>query len=193
MSLIRPATNAMILGGTGWQDCLIPGSAAGAGAAAPNFGNLGGNLSFWRGYTMAGTGVDELHGLFHILHDYKPGSTVNFHCHWSPTVAAAGNVVFGFQYSYARGYGVDTFSAPATVTVTQAASGAVNTHQIAETADVTIANLETDGIILVRFYRDGDNVADTYGSAVNIYTFDMHYQTDRYATSARNRGTGWDP
>lgn len=193
MSLLRPSTNGMVLGGTGWQDIIITGAAAGTGAAAPSFGALGGNLSFWRGYSMAATGVDELHSLWHINHDYKPGSTVNFHVHWSPTDANAGNVVFGFQYSYARGYSVDAFSAPATVTVTQAASGAINRHQIAETADITISNLETDGLVLVRFYRDGDNAADTYASPVNIFTFDMHYQVDRYATTGRNRGSGWDP
>jgi hypothetical protein len=182
-----------VASGTGWKDQLVSASGAGAGAVAPSFGNLSGNLSFWRGYTMAATGVDELHVVFHPNHDYKPGSTVNLHVHWSPTVAAAGDVVFGFQYSFARGYSVDAFPASSTVTVTQAASGSAYTHQIAETADLTIANFETDGLLLVRVYRDGDNVADTYGSPIALYTIDMHYQSDRDATTARNRGTGWDP
>jgi hypothetical protein len=160
---------------------------------APTFGNLGGNIAFWRGYTMKAAGVDELHTVFHPNHDYKPGSTVNLHVHWSPTTAAAGSVVFGFEYSFARGYSVDAFPASSTVTVTQAAAGVAYTHQIAETADLTIPNFETDGLLLVRFYRDGDNVADTYGADVAVYTIDMHYQTDRDATTGRNRGTGWDP
>lgn len=191
----RTAGGASPLIGRGWSDMLFNASGAGTPAVAPTFGNLGGNLSFYRGYTFAATGTDELYLLYHPNHDYMPGTPIHFHVHWSPTSTATGNVVFGWEYSFARGYGVEAFPASTTVRVTQAAGGATNLHQIAETDPITISNFETDGLLLVRFFRDGDNSADTYGAAVNVYTMDIHYESDGLFTLNRNRnpsGTAWD-
>lgn len=132
---------------------------------------------------------------FHIPHDYVPGTQIYFHTHWSNPAATpnTGNVVWGFDYTFARGglaSGTANGAFPATsnITVTAACPAVSGTHNISETTGITITGLEVDGVIMVRVYRDATNVADTCTDPVFLHLVDAHYQSTNIATKSKTAG-----
>jgi hypothetical protein len=76
-----------------------------------------------------------------------------------------------------------------TVRVTQAGSNTAWMHHIAEVsiADVIPStNLETDGLIIMRVFRDATNVLDTLTDTAFLLLADLHYQSDKEATPNKN-------
>ena len=156
----------------------------GAGAADPSWSAFQGVIF---AYEFSATVIKEMWINFHVPHDYVPGTDIFFHTHWSNAAASpnTGNVVWGFDYMSARGFNQEAFPAATTITVTQACPATRYQHNIAETAAVTIANLEIDSLILTRVYRDATNGADTCTDAVHLLTADIHYQSSNLATKAK--------
>jgi hypothetical protein len=86
----------------------------------------------------------------------------------------------------------DAYSAFTNVTdLVVAGPGVAGQHVISETVEVTIPNLEVDAIVLCKLILQAK--AGGAPSNVRVLTFDMHYQSDRYTTSNRVKGAGWDP
>lgn len=170
----------------GFHDMLGEFNARGVGAADPNFAVYGATAQ--RAYSFSATVMQQCWFVFHIPHDYVPGTDIYFHVHWSNAAAVpnTGNVIWGFQYTYARGYNQQAFPAETTITVTQASPATRYQHNIAETVAITIANLEPDGILLVRVYRDATAGGDTCTDEVFGHTCDVHYQSTGMATKAKN-------
>ena len=175
--------NHYVYGQTGWQDLFVDALTLRPGLDAPLW-----NATYEVYEYNIGSAA---RGKWHIDHRYKPGTDVHMHVHVIPLTTSTGNIVFGFEWRYARGYSVDVFSAPTTtLVVPQAGAGAIETHQIIESAAITIPNLETDGVIKFRVFRDA---SDTFVGGVGLELVDLHFQSDRNATTQRNRGAGWDP
>lgn len=129
--------------------------------------------------------MQEVFITYHVPHDYVPSTDIFFHMHWSNAAATpnTGNVVWSFDYSYAKGFNQAPFSAFTKVSVTQACPATRYQHMVAETAAITIAALtEPDGLILVRAYRDASVGADTCTDAVFAHTADIHYQATGIGT-----------
>ena len=78
------------------------------------------------------------------------------------------------------------FPASTTVSATGIPVATPNTHMISETTAVTITNLEVDGMICIRAYRDAVN--DTCTDAVFLHTVDVHYQSTNMATKSKTAG-----
>jgi hypothetical protein len=163
----------------GWQDLRgnFIGSRLGTGANAPSWTNVVGGIY---GYTFGATGSDEIWVTFHIPHDYVPGTVIYIHMHWAPTTTNTGVVRWGIEYSVAKGYSQGVFPATTTTFLEQAGSGTVLQHQIIETTlgnAIPSTNLEPDSLILVRAYRDGSHVNDTYTAGAFGFEVDLHYQS----------------
>lgn len=169
----------------GWRDIIGDIVVRALGANDPTFSVFRGNL---RAFEFSATAMKEVFMVFHVPHDYVPGTDIYFHAHWANAAATpnTGNVVWGFEYSFAKGYNQEPFAAPATVTVTQACPAARYQHNIAETAAVTVAGMEVDGLLLVRVYRDGAAGGDTCTDTAFLFTADIHYQSTNMATKQRN-------
>lgn len=167
----------------GYHDILGDVEVRGPGANDPTWAVLRGNLYAWE---FSATINKEVWIVYHIPHDYVPGTPINFHAHWvnKAAVPNTGTVIWGFEYSYARGYDQDAFPATATVTVSKACHATRYEHQISETGDVTIANMEPDGLIVCRVYRDA--AADTCTDTVQLLTADVHYRSSGIGTKAKN-------
>jgi hypothetical protein len=165
----------------GYRDMLGEITVRGSGAANPSWILIRGtppNAVY--GYEFPATPENECWLNFHLPHDYVPGSNIYFHAHFVNIAAApnTGGVVWGFDYSSARGYDQEVFPAVQTVTVTKACHATRYMHQIAETTAVTIANLEIDSLILVRAYRKTADAGDTCTDAVHLLYVDLHYQSN---------------
>lgn len=169
-----------------WRDITGDIQVRGSGAADPSFAIYTGTVL--RDYEFSASVEQEFFINFHIPHDYVPGTDIYFHVHWSNPAASpnTGNVVWGFDYSYAKGYNQEAYPAITTITVTQACPATRYQSNIAETAAVTIAGLEPDGIIKCRIYRKAADAADTCTQTVFASTSDVHYQSTGIGTKNRN-------
>jgi hypothetical protein len=170
----------------GWRDLTSDIQVRGTGAADPTFAVYTGTTL--RGYSFSATVLQEVFMVFHVPHDYLPGSAIHFHAHWSNAEATpnTGSVVFGFDYSFAKGFSQEPFAASTIVRVTQACPAIRYTHNVAETAAVAITGLEVDGLVLVRAFRDAAHVSDTCTDAVFLHTVDIHYQSTNMATKNKS-------
>lgn len=174
----------------GWKDLIIPGEETRSGASAPAFTAIVGGIYKPLFHNAQ---IDEVHATWHMNHDYVIGTDVYMHVHWSPSTTNTGVCRWGFEWSYARGYSLDAFTSTTTTIIEQAASGVAGKHQIAESAALTIPNLETDGLIIFRLFREGNHANDTFTGDSWLLTCDIHYQAAHIATSDRNRESLWNP
>lgn len=135
-----------------------------------------------------GVSLNETWANIHILHDYKDGTKIYPHIHWSHIVGApSGDVKWNIEYSVSKGHSGGTFGASTTVSVTQTA-GAQYTHQIAEVSEgdaIDATNLEPDSVVQFRVYRDPTDGADTFANDAYLIYFDCHVESDRILTNEK--------
>lgn len=170
----------------GWADLLGAINVRGSGASDPTFAAYTGTNFY--AYSFSATVMQQFWIVFHVPHDYVPGTDIYLHIHWSNAAATpnTGNVIWGFEYSYAKGYNQQAFPASSTVTVTQACPATRYQHNIAETTAITISGMEVDGLLMVRIYRDAAAGGDTCTDAVFGHMADMHYQSTGVPTKNKN-------
>ena len=193
---IRPAS--------GWKDKEAAiASARVAGAKQPTWSQV---IDGIYAFLFSPTTINEVYIAFHLPHDMalsytQPDGTLTppkfyLHVHWMSDGTDTGTARFGFEYSYAKGYGTAVYPSTATVYVEQASDGVALTHNIAELSDddaISSAEFETDGILMLRVFRDATHANDTLTDSTFITFIDFHYLSDGLETVERNRGTGTVP
>lgn len=124
---------------------------------------------------------------YHVLHDYKPGSTAYIHVHWYPTtnMTAGQTVVWDFRVKVARGHnqGEKLIATPTVLFATHTADGTetAGDHMITETT-TGIDLREVDSIVMVRVEYD---LTSTYPNNVVGLQADLHYQSTQETTKFR--------
>lgn len=129
---------------------------------------------------------DECFLMFHMPHDYVPGTDLHIHAHWShaSTTVTSGSVTWSFEVIYAKGHNQAAFSAPITTSVTQSASTTQYQHMIAEVqlsaaspsaSQLNTSLLEVDGLIEVRCYLSANSMNGTPEPYLKFV--DIHYQS----------------
>ncbi len=173
----------------GWRDLTADIQVRGLGVADPSFAVYGATVM--RAFQFSAATEKEVFFVYHVPHDWVPSTPIYFHAHWSNAAATpnTGSVVWGFDYSFAKGFNQEAFPTPTSVTVTQACPATRYRHMVAETVAVTIPTMEVDGLILVRGYRKAADAADTCTDAVFLHTMDIHYQSTNMAT--KNKAPGF--
>lgn len=138
------------------------------------------------GFAFDPTTLKEFFANVHVKHDYALGTSIFPHVHWSTGNSTEVAVVrWGFEWTYAQGHGQAAYGDTTTVYVDTTTNGVAYTHYVSEVslADaIDVGTLEPDGIILFRVFRDAANANDTFTSNVWAWTFDAHYQKNRFAT-----------
>lgn len=178
-----------------WADLIGEVTDRVGGAAAPTWAAYRGNVY---AYQFSNASTREAQLVFHVPHDYAPGTDLYIHAHWSQIVVDSGgpagvpgDVRWQFDVTYAKGHDQAAFPAPITLGVTQTASGTQYRHMIAEVqlsaASPTASQLdsddiEVDGLLLVRVFRDPGAAADTLNQAPFLHTVDIHYQSTGIGT-----------
>jgi len=185
---------------TGWRDLLSAVNAARVtGASEPTFTAFRGGIYQ---YSFSATVMNQVvMNPFHIDHDYASGTDLFIHVHWSTAGTNTGVVRWGLEWTYAKGHDQEAFPVTQTYYLEQAASGTAYQHMVAEgtipgtdVIEGTANGIETDGLVLVRLFRDAAHANDTCTDAAFAFTVDIHYQCDHYNTpnKAPDFGT-WDP
>jgi hypothetical protein len=176
--------------GPGWRDIPIPIETDATSPNAPVWAAFRGGQ---KKRSFAPAELTEFDSVLHVNHDYKLGTPIYLHVHWTPSDTSVGVVRWGFEFSVAKGHQQQGFPSTTTVYVEQATLGAAfanadRAHMVAEVdaANVVPAtHLEPDTCITLRIFRDGGHVNDTYTMPVFGLVADAHYEADRQATPNR--------
>jgi hypothetical protein len=161
----------LVLGESVWDDIIIPASNLRGGVSVPNFSVFQNGV-----YQLLfiNNQSDEVYGSFEIPHDYKEETDLQPHIHWSPNSTNTGNCVWNFEYTIADAS--TTFGATTTTTITQAGSGTINQHQLANTAAVISGSGIKVGAICV--FRLARPTGDAFTGDAFLHSVGVHYQID---------------
>lgn len=180
-----------ITGTSGWVDIPSPVYSNQSSPNDPSVITLTG-LSNFQGFTFPGSGggqsMRQLFTSIHIPHNYCVGTGVFLHVHClTDATVLTGDFVINFDYSYASGDGI--FSASQTVSITSNFTNALQ-HRILEIPTPILASqLEVDGIIMVRLWRDHNNPSDTFAGDFIVLFIDCHMMTNKYSTKYKDKLT----
>jgi hypothetical protein len=158
---------------TAWNDINFSASNLQPGVSAPAWSNIVGGLY---GYAFSASLVEELHGCEELLHDYKEGTDIVLHIHWSPLTTNTGVVRWGIEYSWTN-IG-DNNVATTTIYAEQAGSGVVGRHQKLSFSDVAGAGKKIGSMFCVRIFRDATHINDTFTGQAFLPQFGIHYERD---------------
>lgn len=172
---------------TAWDDLMIPGtSVKTTGNSPPDLaGGFAGDATLDL-YVFDGVNtMEQVFFTVQLPHNWKQGSTIYPHVHFSPTSTNTGDtaervVRFSLEYTWANIGG--TFSAPQTLNL-DSDPFVPNTsqwaHLLAKNATGIAATGKTLSSMLVcRLFRDPADAADTYPQDVAFLQFDVHYEID---------------
>lgn len=169
-----------------WNDQLSDLSAGkGVGANAPTWSAFRSGIN---AYAFSASAMNEVWINIHITHDYKAGTKVYPHIHWSTTGTNTGVVRWGIEYTIAKGHGQQAWPVTTTVYLEQAFSGTAYTHMITETSEANALpgdDLEPDTLVLMRVFRDAAHGNDTQTSTAFGFYADVHYQSDGNLTTTK--------
>lgn len=166
---------------TTWDDFRVEASIVKPGATAPSYKAFGpsGNLQalmFEAGHH------DEAMFEMQMPHNWKLGTNIYPHVHWTPTTADAGNVVWELEYAWCN-IG-DAFGAPSNMASDATAAGGIAwMHKL--TYLKSGGNNYIDGtgktlssMLVCRIHRNSNSGSDTLNKDVALLEVDFHYQID---------------
>lgn len=158
---------------------------------APELVPFIGGINAW---AYSATSLSEAFATSDLPFDWCPGTDMVYGIHWSPgNSTATGTVRFGLEFTYAWAYGQGASSvfAPTTtiyvepaVTVGTAYEHYLSFNSPANNFPGSMA--QQNMRFLVRVFRDGGHVNDTFPDPVFIIGTDLFYQTDRLGTSTKS-------
>ena len=175
----------------GWRDIIGHLNIRGSGAQDPQWTVYNGVIYQYK----FGALNDEITMIYHLPHDYVPGTDIYMHVHWSLIIGAiTENVTWEFSSIYAKGHNQAAFTTtPLVTSVLQASSTTQYQHMIAETVISSAggsgtlfdnALFEVDGILVVRVKLSA-NSGTTWPY---VHTCDLHYQSTNMATKQKAPG-----
>ena len=135
------------------------------------------------------SGFREWFATVHFLHDYKKGTKVYPHIHWSyKDWSKGGNVSWFIEWSFAKWYNIESFPDTTTIELNQSANWAYSHHIIEadDTQAIPAIELDTDWVLLLRVYRDALQWNDTLDADAFLISMDLHYESDWYLTTSKN-------
>ena len=176
------ADGTLVMHGTAtvWDDIRVPLSLA---------KRLGFSDPDWVKFTGDAPGVfelafdkdtdEEVFFSVQVPHDWKLGSDLRPHIHWSPSTTGGGSVTWKLEYTIAATG--DVFGNTTYVNVTTAAGGIAKKSQYADMPDIDMSsfNAATDlsVMLICRVYRDVSD-GDDYAADAFLHEIDFHYEMD---------------
>ena len=181
-----------------WRDILGEPIIKTTGAAAPTMATYRGNIVQAQ---FSNAVTQELFNNYHVPHDYVAGTDIHIHIHWSQVTVdsggaagAPGQAKWYFDVTYSKGHNQAAFIDPITTSVTQTSSGTQYQHLLGEVqlsaaspsaSQIDTDNIEPDGIIQVRTYRNPADPGDTLNQPPFVHFVDIHYQSTGIGTKQK--------
>ena len=165
------------LGNTFWDDLRFPSAGINPPGAAsdPTLDTTDGRWQF------SASATNVLAMQVQMPHQWKEGSAIYPHVHWSPTSTNTGSVLWQIQYKIANVDGVFPGSWT-TIQKLHAGSGVSDTHQIAAFDPITMTGYTLSCMMLVLLSRIGGDGTDTYTAVAKLNEFDIHFQIDGFGS-----------
>jgi hypothetical protein len=168
--------------GEDWTDLRFPAQGVNpAGTASPptvvtSLTDLTGMLSF------SGSAENIIAGVAQMPHEWKRGSAIKPHIHWTKPTGSADAVTWNFYYRIAGNPG-DTAGAWSAAQAAVTTIGDQETsleHLLTTFPDIDLTGYLESVCILWRLHRLGNT--DAEANAVVLYELDFHYQSDKAGT-----------
>jgi hypothetical protein len=174
---------------TVWNDLMVfPDATTKGGSNPPEWGttfmkNAGGTSKGVYLWMFAPNQEEELHFTVQIPHNYKEGTDLHPHIHWTTVTGtpSGSNVVWGLEYTVISVAGSFPFTQ---VLYTNSLISACNPpsgtgqHLISEFANISGTGLTISSIMVCRLFRATGNASDTFPNVVGFLGFDIHYEQD---------------
>ena len=125
---------------------------------------------------FSASALNELSFDVQLPHGWVEGSEIRPHIHWGPASAAAGNVVWGLEYSWAN---VNAkFPYTTTIKTVAPAAGVFPYNGMVSLPPIDGTGMTISSILKCRIYRDGAATDDTYGGLAHLHEVDFHIQVN---------------
>lgn len=176
---------------TTWNDLVIPATAVRIGSgSSPTFeAVIGGVQSF----TFSSTANQEVFFTVQMPHNWKEGTPIYPHVHWSPQGSTSGDVEWRLEYTWVNYDQVSPIKFPATQTISATTAAVISSdndkHLIASFPSLQPLTTGTpqdkiSSIMICRFYRNALSSTDNYAGKVVLLSFDFHYETDSFGSNS---------
>ena len=179
----------------GWKDLIGDVTPKASGAGSPTLTTFRSDIR-WFNYAVG----DEGDIVFHIPHDYLPGSDLYIHFHWGHNgTNISGSIDLRLHLSYAKGHQQEDFPADTEMHIVVNSLNITNTPQYRHRVDEIQASssggsvttidtdlIEPDGMILVHY--DVDTIPTITGGSGKPFIFglDLHYQSTNMTTKNKS-------
>lgn len=158
---------------TVYKDLIMPAANLRPGNTPPTWAAFVDSIY---GYRFDAGVADELHGAVELQHDYKEGTDLVLHLHWSPTTTNTGNIVWGYAYTIADNGSAIPSQSAGTATPT-AAPGIINQHIRQNIVTISGSGLKIGAILAFRVYRQNGGT-DTFTGNAFLHSIGVHYTCD---------------
>ena len=179
----------------GWRDIIGEINPKSTGAGTPALTIYRGNIA---GMKFIANDIADC--VFHIPHDYVPGSDLFLHVHWSHNgTAISGSAVWTHYSTYAKGHNQVNFPAEVTNTITISTPDIATVPQYRHRVDeiqlssvggsaalLKTEDIEVDGLVLIRLKLT--TLPTITGGSLFGHTADIHYQSTNMATKQKAPG-----
>ena len=174
---------------TVWNDYVVPLASAISGKNVPPFikfmddGSGSDGVFAFAFEDQSNPGNEQsLSFTIQMPHNWKEGSTIYPHLHWSPGDNTNGAVVWGLEYTWIEynSSTPQTFPATTVETITASFTSSDHMHLLHSFSAIT-PNSNQDNIssiLVMRIFRNSSNAADTYNGDAFGLSFDIHYEMD---------------
>lgn len=170
---------------TQWDDIRVSADVVKPGATAPNWKAFGpsGNL---QALMFEASHHDEAYFMVQLPHQWKEGSNIYPHVHWTPTTTGAGNVVWEMEYSWASIGG--TFGAPGNMASdATAAGGTAWVHKLTDLKEsgnnyISGSGKTMSSMLVGRLHRNSNSGSDTLNVDVAFLELDFHFEIDSFGS-----------
>jgi len=163
----------------GWRDIIGSPQEPTVGAGKPSFSQIATSGVYTWSFAIG----DTQYYIWHIPHDYVPGTDIHFHTHWFGPQTAGGYARWQYEFLYADGHNQSPFPTTATtVNSEEQQSTTAYQHMVTESAGVTISGLEVDGIVIAKVSRIAATLGTDVSGSVFAPVMDIHYQSHNLAT-----------
>jgi hypothetical protein len=171
LTITTGAQKTLVLTTPVYDDIVIQAYNLRGGASPPTYSAFTTNIY---GSRFINANTDIVYGSFELPHSYKEGTDLEIHLHWSPSTTDTGDCVWSYVYSLANMN--ETFSAEATITMTQAGSGIVNRHQyVSGSTTISGSTLHIGAIVVFALSRP---TGDGFTGDAFLHSVGCHYQID---------------
>lgn len=166
---------------TVWDDIRVPAQSARLNPVQtkPDFSTfVGGTQTF----QFDPTSDETVHFSVQLPHNYKLGTDLKPHIHWSPNDTNTGSVVWKLEYTLANFE--DTFPATSNLQVADPADGTALKHQIAPLGTIDGSGIDSlSTMIICALTRVATDGSDTYTNDAALLEIDFHYEIDTLGSS----------